>query len=128
VRLTCTSTNSQGLSRDCLPGGSDGSTNLGTIAANLSPVTTGTATKSNPAGLFCPGQTAPGCFGDAACRSITETGTSPGVAITSALSPQPATLVSTFCVAATGNTLLDGPAGLAGPAAISLPGQVRSQL
>jgi hypothetical protein len=42
--------------------------------------------------------------------------------------PQPATLVSTFCVAATGNSLLDGPAGLAGPAAISLPGQVRSQL
>jgi hypothetical protein len=126
--LTCTSTNSQGLSRDCLPGGSDGSTGLGTIGANLSPVTTGTASKSNPTGLFCPGQTAPGCFGEATCRSITETGTSPGAAITSALAPQPATLVSTFCVAATGNNLLDGPAGLAGPAAISLPGQVRSQL
>ena len=126
--LACTSTNSQGLSRDCLPGGSDGSTDLGTIVANLSPVTTGTASKSNPTGLFCPGQTAPGCFGEATCRSITETGTSPGAAITSALSPQPATLVSTFCVAATGNSLLDGPAGLAGPAAISLPGQVRSQL
>ena len=124
----CETTNSQGLSRDCLPGGSDGSFDLGSIAANLSPVTTETASLSNPGGLFCPGQTAPGCFGDAACRSITETGRSPGAAITSALSPQPATLVSTFCVPATGNGLLDGPAGLPGPAAISLPGQVRSQL
>jgi hypothetical protein len=126
--LICTSTNSQGLSKDCPPGGGDGSTDVGTIAAVLSPVTTGTASKSNPAGLFCPGQTVAGCFGDTACRSITETGVSPGIAITSALAPQPATLVSTFCVQATGNGLLDGPAGLPGPAAISLPGQVRSQL
>jgi hypothetical protein len=125
--LGCTTTNSQGLSKDCQPGGSDGSTDVGVIAADLSPVTTGTATKSNPLGLFCPLQTAPGCFGEATCRSITETGASPGAAITSALSPQPATLVSTFCVPATGNGLLDFPAGLPGPAAISLPGTVRAQ-
>ena len=56
------------------------------------------------------------------------TGSSPGAAITSALSPQPATLVSTFCVPATGNGLLDFPAGLPGPAVISLPGTVRAQL
>jgi hypothetical protein len=126
--LACTTTNSQGLSKDCLPGGTDGSTLVGTIAANLSPVTTGTASRSNPSGLLCPGQTAPGCFGDPACRSMTETGASPGAAITSAVSPQPATLVSTFCVPGTGNVLLDGPAGLPGPAAISLPGRVRAQL
>jgi hypothetical protein len=35
--------------------------------------------------------------------------------------------VSTFCIPATGNVVLDGPAGLPGPAAISLPGLVRSQ-
>ncbi len=126
--LACTSTNSQGLSKDCLPGGSDGSIDVGTINASLSPVTTGTASLSNPNGLFCPGQTQPGCFGSSACRSITETGVSPGVAITSSLAPQPATLVSTFCVPATGNALLDSPAGLPGPAAISLQGTVRSQL
>jgi hypothetical protein len=82
--------------RDAKPGGSDGSTDVGVIAADLSPVTTGTASRSNPQGVFCPSQPVPGCFGDGACRSITETGASPGAAITSALSPQPATLVSTF--------------------------------
>lgn len=126
--LGCETTNSQGLSKDCLPGGSDGSLDVGTIDANLSPVTTGTTSLSNPSGLFCPGQTAPGCFGDPTCRSITETGAAPGAAINSALSPQPATLVATFCIPATGNALLDSPAGLPGPAAISLPGRVRSQL
>lgn len=124
----CTTTNSQGLSKDCLPGGADGSTDLGFINANLSPVTTGTASISNPSGLFCPGQTTPGCFGDTTCRSVTMTGSAPASPITSALTPQPATLVSTFCVPGTGNALLDGPAGLPGPAVISLPGQVRSQL
>src|SRR5262249_47653030 len=108
--LGCTTTNSQGLSKDCQPGGSDGSTDVGVIAADLSPVTTGTASESNPLGLFCPAQTVAGCFGDPMCRSITETGASPGAAITSALSPQPATLVSTFCVPGTGNGLLDFPA------------------
>jgi hypothetical protein len=126
--LSCSTTNSQGLSKDCLPGGADGSIDVGTINASLSPVTTGTVSLSNPSGLFCPGQTQPGCFGSGACRSITETGVSPGVAITSSLAPQPATLVSTFCVPATGNALLDSPAGLPGPAAISLQGTVRSQL
>ncbi len=126
--LACMTTNSQGLSKDCQPGGSDGSTDVGVIGADLSPVTTGTASKSNPQGLFCPSQPVPGCFGNGTCRSITETGASPGAAISSALSPQPATLVSTFCVPATGNGLLDFPAGLPGPAAISLPGTVRAQL
>ncbi len=126
--LACSTTNSQGLSKDCLPGGTDGSVDVGTINASLSPVTTGTVSLANPNGLFCPGQTTPGCFGSSSCRSITLTGVSPGVAITSSLAPQPATLVSTFCVPATGNVLLDSPAGLPGPAAISLQGTVRSQL
>jgi hypothetical protein len=123
----CRTTNSQGLSRDCQPGGSDGSIDVGFISASLAP-TTGTATASNPSGLFCPGQTSPGCFGQATCRSITETGMAPGVSILSAVTPQAATLASVFCVPATGNPVLDGPAGLPGPAAISLPGTVRSQL
>jgi hypothetical protein len=91
-------------------------------------VTTGTVSLANPSGLLCPGQTTPGCFSRTDCRSVTETGMSPGTAINSALTPQPATLVSTFCVPGTGNLLLDGPAGLPGPAAISLPGTVRAQL
>ncbi len=122
--LACSTTNSHGLSKDCQPGGTDGSIDLGTVIANLSPVTTGTASKSNPNGLFCPGQTSPGCFGQSTCRSMTETGAAPNAAL-SAASPQPATLVSTFCVPSSGNVLVDGSAGLPGPAAISLQGTIR---
>jgi hypothetical protein len=124
--LACTSTNSQGLSKDCQPGGTDGSVDLGSVVANLSPVTTGTSSKSNPTGLFCPGQTAPGCFGDSTCRSFSETGVAPNATL-SAVTPQPATLVSTFCVPSSGNVLVDGSAGLPGPAAISLQGTIRGQ-
>src|SRR6185503_20505416 len=81
--LSCTTTNSQGLSKDCAPGGTDGSVDLGTVNANLSPVTTGTSSKSNPAGLFCPGQTTAGCFGHGTCRSFTETGAAPNAALSS---------------------------------------------
>lgn len=72
--LTCTTRNAQGGSSDCVPGGSDGSVDLGSFTANLSPLTTGTASTSSGSGLFCAGQTTAGCFGDAPCRSITETG------------------------------------------------------
>jgi hypothetical protein len=122
--LACTSTNSQGLSKDCQPGGTDGSVDLGTIVANLSPVTTGTSSKSNPTGVFCPGQTTAGCFGDTTCRSFSETGAAPNATL-SAVTPQPATLVSTFCVPSSGNVLVDGTAGLPSPAAISLQGTIR---
>jgi hypothetical protein len=121
---TCTTTNSHGLSKDCPPGGSDGSVDLGTVVANLTPVTTGTAAKSNPSGLFCPGQTSPGCFGRADCRSFSETGAAPNAALSS-VAPQPSTLVSTFCVPSSGSVLVDGSAGLPGPAAISLQGTIR---
>jgi hypothetical protein len=122
--LACTTTNSHGLSKDCAPGGTDGSVDLGTISANLSPVTTGTSSKSNPTGLFCPGQTTAGCFGNTSCRSFTETGAAPNATL-SAIAPQPATLASTFCVPSSGSVLVDGSAGLPGPAAISLPGTIR---
>jgi hypothetical protein len=123
----CTSLNSLGLSKDCQPGGLDGSADLGSLLANLAPVTTGTATLSNPTGFFCPGQANAGCFGNSACRSIQETGVAPS-SLLSAVNPQPATLVSTFCIPKTGNLLIDGSVDLPGPAAISLPGLVRSSL
>jgi hypothetical protein len=121
---TCSTTNSHGLSKDCPPGGADGSVDLGTVVANLTPVTTGTSAKSNPSGLFCPGQISPGCFGHANCRSFSETGVAPNAAL-SAVTPQPSTLVSTFCVPSSGSVLVDGSAGLPGPAAISLQGTIR---
>jgi hypothetical protein len=124
----CTTLNSHGLSKDCQPGGSDGSTDVGTITADLSPVTTGTATLANPSGLFCPAQQDAGCFGDPACRSVQVTGAAPGVSLLAAATPQAATLVSTFCVPKTNNPLIDGSVDLPGPAAITLPGTIRARL
>ena len=41
--LTCLTTNSGGLSADCVPGGTDGSSDLGSIPVDLTPLITGTA-------------------------------------------------------------------------------------
>jgi len=136
----CTSTNSSGLTRDCLPGGvgpgascepggnpcADGTSHVGAILVDLSPLSTGTVSKSAADGLFCkdlnPPQGAPqvGCFGKPDCRKITENGV-PGGAIT-LNTPANATLASVFCIAATQNGLVNGAAGLPGPGAVSLPG------
>ena len=67
-----------------------------------------------------------GCLGNTSCRSFTETGAAPN-AVLSTVTPQPATLASTFCVPSSGSVLVDGSAGLPGPAAISLPGMIRGQ-
>jgi hypothetical protein len=137
--MACTTTSSTGLTRDCPTGGAnpptqpctpgggnciDGS-HVGPINVNLSPLETGTATMTNATGAFCPGQTNSGghlfgCFGSAACRTITETG-SPGGLIVNG-SPSSATLASVFCIAGTGNGLVDASADLPGPGAVSLPG------
>src|SRR5262249_32521056 len=70
----------------------------------------------------CPGQSdqmghAFGCFGSPACRTITENGVAAG-AITKG-TPASATLASVFCIAATGNGLVDASADLAGPRPVS---------
>jgi len=133
--LACTTTSSTGVTRDCPTGGTDAShpctpgggqcidgSHVGVINVNLTPLTTGTATSTDAAGLFCPSQTHAGCFGSSACRTITENGKaanaiSPGT-------PANATLASTFCIAATGNGLVDASADLPGPGAVSLVGTV----
>ena len=137
--LACMTTSSTGYTRDCPTGGTDGThpctpgggacidsySTSGPMNVNLSPLTTGTATMTNATGAFCPGQTNAsghlfGCFGSAACRTITENG-SPAGAISTGV-PAPATLASTFCIAGTGNGLVDASADLPGPGAVSLPG------
>jgi hypothetical protein len=119
VGLACTSTNPSGYTRDCPP-----PTNkfIGTIPVNLSPATTGTRTSTAANGLFCPGQLVggTGCFGSAACRTITENGGAAG-ALTAG-TPKSVTLASTFCIPATGSVSVDASASLPGPGAISLPG------
>ncbi len=133
----CTSTNSIGLTRDCPTGGAgpglpcgpsdkciDG-THVGPISVDLTPLSTGTASKTDPAGNFCPGQGgtpgSPGCFAQPTCRTITETG-KPAVGPITIGTPASATLASVFCIAATPNGLVNFAADLPGPGATSLPG------
>lgn len=147
----CTSTNSDGLSRDCpQPASSPGvnkcyggagngqtcttsgqcgaggvcSTFVGEIPVNLSPLTTGTATKSSASGNFCTDQAVAGCFGDDTCRAIQEVG-APAGSLMPVGSTHAVTLASVFCIPASGSVLIDGAASLPGPGATSLPGTVR---
>jgi hypothetical protein len=138
--MPCTTTSSTGYTRDCLTGGADGThpctpgggacidgSHVGPIDVDLSPLTTGTASMTDPTGNFCPGQSNTsghlfGCFGSSACRTITENGFPYGPVTTGV--PGPATLASVFCISATGNGLVDASADLPGPGAVSLPGTV----
>ena len=139
--LACTTTNTQGLTRDCLTGGvgappkdcqagvpmHDGcidGTHVGPITVNLSPLTTTTTTVTNGTGTFCPGQGGTpgtnGCFGSGACRTITENG-SPAGAMTTGM-PANVTLAYVFCIIATPNGLVNFAADLPGPGAVALAG------
>jgi hypothetical protein len=132
--MACTSTNSTGYTRDCPTGGTDAThpctvgggacidgSHVGPINVNLSPLTTGTANSTNAGGIFCPSQPHAGCFGQPTCVSITENGAVAGPVSTGV--PASGTLASVFCIAATGNGLVDATADLPGPGAVSLPGQ-----
>src|SRR5262249_47706184 len=90
----------------CTAGGGgccDGS-HLAQVALNLAPLSTGTASDTDPVGLFCPGQTGAGCFGSTACRTIIEGGEAAGPLTTDI--PASATLASVFCAPATSDATL----------------------
>jgi hypothetical protein len=143
VGLTCKTTNSTGLTRDCPPGGSTespfGSINvvLGSLA---NPLTTGTASQTSATGNFCPGQGPggppngnnisgfPGCFGSSgsngggsACRTIIENGVAAVHPIVIG-TPANVTLASTFCVPLTTNISVNIVGDLPGPGATTLTG------
>jgi outer membrane protein assembly factor BamB len=127
----CMPLDAAGATNDCAP---TSATFLSTVPLNLTPVTTGTASLANAAGLFCPFQASAGAFG---CRGsgssystcpggnvpplidhVSELGTPAG-----ALTPgsHAMTLVSVFCVPQTGSLIVDNPVDLPGPGAVSLP-------
>jgi hypothetical protein len=134
----CTTTNAFMTTHDC---GMTPGALLGAISVDLTPLTTGTASMASATGLFCPGQAAPtnpavgpkpGCFGDdpifgvGSCRRIEETGLPAGPLT---LNGPPATtrLASVFCIPETPGALaglINLAAGLPGPGATSLPGEV----
>lgn len=116
----CTSTNQDGLTRDCLPAAN---TFVGTISLNLSPATTGAHTASSPTGQFCPEQTlaGAGCFGSPTCRTIAASGTPAGPLAPGA--PRTVTLASTFCIPQLDDPTIDLDAlPFPGPGAVTLPG------
>jgi hypothetical protein len=118
----CTPRDTGGHNYDCAPPGAP----TGTIPVNLSPLTTGVATKSetSPGGggagskHFCPSQTVNGAFGQTLADYIEEDGDANPVGAGAA----PTILASVFCIPATGNGGIDVIAGLPGPGATSLPG------
>jgi hypothetical protein len=112
---SCSQDATTGQSHDCIAAGPV----LSPFAVTLAPITTGSATKTNASGLFCPSQANAGAFGDGTVKTITTTGSAPGN-----LTTGPAlagTLGSVFCIPATGNVLIDGAADLPGPGAVTLP-------
>jgi hypothetical protein len=118
----CTTTNVNQTSLDCMPGAGSF---VATLPVNLTPLATGTNTQTAADGIFCPAQnqTSPGAFGQATTEAIQQMG-SPSGDLTDGL-PHPSTLVSIFCIPATGNLSVDGIADLPGPGSISLPGNAQ---
>jgi hypothetical protein len=119
----CTTTNPQGLSKNCGVNSSDG-VEAGTIAVNLTPLTTATKTVTNATGAFCPSQTTVGCFAEGTCRTITENGTPAGTLLPIGTS-KGIKLASTFCIPATSSALVNFAARLPGPGALSLVGDLK---
>jgi hypothetical protein len=123
--MACTSVNSIGLTRDCPTGG----TAAPPINVNFSPLTTLTASKSDPAGDFCPLQGtatfgASGCFAKPTCVTIAESGVASGPVSTGF--DLNATLASVFCIPATGAFPVDAGGDLPGPGAVTLTGTVNA--
>jgi hypothetical protein len=113
----CTPVGSLMTSNDCLPSLGGFQAPLG---VDLTPLTTGAAEKTDPAGSFCPSQTTAGAFGQATAQRIAETGSPAGNL--SDMAAHPSVLASVFCIPATGNPAVDGVSDLPGPGAIGLNG------
>jgi len=116
----CVTTNAGGTSIDCPP---NEGTFVGAIPVNLTPLNTDTQTLTGADGNFCTPQAAAGAFGQATAQAITQHG-SPGGDLSDG-QPHASTLVSNFCIPATGSGSLDGLASLPGPGSLSLPGMAQ---
>jgi hypothetical protein len=135
----CVATDGAGSTYDCVP---PAGAALPSFPVNLTPITTGTASDSDPGGQFCPGQPggasagAFGCNGDGSPSPICPGDTpgapdyieevgSPAGTVTVGGSAESGTLASVFCIPSVGGSLgflINGAANLPGPGATSLPG------
>ena len=116
----CVTTNASGTSTDCPP---SVSLFVGAIPVNLTPLNTETQTFTAADGNFCSPQGAAGAFGQVTAEAITQHGSPAGDL--SDGQPHASTLVSNFCIPATGSGSLDGLASLPGPGTLSLPGMAQ---
>jgi hypothetical protein len=115
----CVAVGALATSHDCRPNLPGFQAPLDT---DLTPLTTGTASKTNAGGLMCV-QSNAGAFGKPTAKCITETGSPAGDSSDGA--PHGSRLGSVFCIPATGNPAIDGVADLPGPGAIGLNGTVQ---
>ena len=116
----CVTTNAFGTSTDCPP---TVALFVGAIPVNLTPLNTETQTLTAADGNFCSPQGAAGAFGQVTAEAITQHGSPAGDL--SDGQPHASTLVSNFCIPATGSGSLDGLASLPGPGTLSLPGMAQ---
>src|SRR5262249_36763144 len=126
--LSCSAgSNTLGTTHDCPPNPANF---LAPLAVTLSPLSTGTVTKTGTAGNFCPSppaataQRTNGAFGKTTAQCIKETG-SPGGNLTDG-QPHPSKLASVFCIPQTGNVAIDPAADLPGPGAFSITGNAQA--
>ncbi len=92
---------------------------LGTLTVIIPVLTTSASTlTADGAGLFCPDQSSPGAFGRDDVRNVMETGVPAG----GSGDPQAQTLVATFCLPASGNSIVDGAGHLPAVGALSATG------
>jgi len=110
---------------DCLP---DFRSFQAPLAVDLTPLTTGTASKSAPDGVLCPNQSNDpahvGAFGLPNARTIKESGMPAGNL--GDLASHGSHLGSVFCIPSTGNVAVDAVSDIPGPGAIGL--NVNAQL
>ncbi len=150
--LPCTSTNSDGLTPECPPGGpcdesdpgcaagmpcedgvlcADGSLHLGSLRLDPTPFASATVRRSSPDGRFCfdAAEAIDGCTGaPPACRTVDVVGRAARVPIVEGV-PSPLVLASVFCIPHESGdlglyTLLDAMMGLPGRGVLSLPATV----
>jgi hypothetical protein len=122
--LPCSTNDPDGLTPECVPGGTDGSIDLGFLNLDVR-LTTDVLHVTTQDGAFCAGQDAirpglTGCFGMRNCRTIDAAGAPAAGGLLPAGSPHTVTLAAVACVPQTGNSLIDSASDLPGPAMESL--------
>jgi hypothetical protein len=126
--MPCTTNDPNGLTSDCVPGGTDGSVDIGFINIDVE-LRTSPQSISSPDGAFCPGQDnirpgLTGCLGQRTCRSIELTGVPSAGGFLPVGTPHNVRLATVACIPAQGNALVDSSSDLPGPGMETVSGTI----